>query len=87
MLHKIKIKFMEVKTMKKSIKPKIKKIEAIYDSKIITETSEIFLNFLINLPLIFWDIIHKIWDVIFVTNKVGHFTLIYTKSQILESRI
>ena len=32
--------------MKKSIKPKIKKIEAIYDSKIITETSEIFLNFL-----------------------------------------
>lgn len=32
--------------MKKSIKPKIKKIEAIYDSKIITETSKIFLNFL-----------------------------------------
>lgn len=32
--------------MKKSIKPKIKTPEAIYDSKIITETSEIFLNFL-----------------------------------------
>ena len=46
MSHKIKLNFMEVKTMKKSIKPKITKIESLYDSQIIAETTKVFINFL-----------------------------------------